>query len=318
MDSKGFQALVAGLGDLSPSQRAALVTALERKLPLNEALQLIEAQFSASPACGHCGSERAGSWGSASAMKRYRCKDCLRTFNALTGTPLAQLHRRDAWLAYGQALADGVSLRKAAKRCRIALDTSFRWRHRFLKAPKDRKAKVVNGIVEADETFIRKSAKGSKRLAGRAPRKRGTAAKPGLSRDDYSPVLIVRDRHGSTADHVLPDLAAPTISACLAPVVEPGAVLVSDGRDAYGAFAEDHGILHIRLNASQGERVYEGFHIQNVNAYTSRLKGWLRRFKGVATRYLASYLGWWRLIDREGDAISAARCIIAALPQAST
>jgi Transposase and inactivated derivatives len=318
MDRKGFQALVAGLGDLTPSQRAGLITALERKLPLNEAVKLIEGQFHARPACGHCGSQHVAPWGSASAMKRYRCKDCRRTFSALTGTPLAQLHRRDAWLAYGQALADGVSLRKAAQRCRIALDTSFRWRHRFLKTAKDVKAKAVRGIIEADETFVRKSAKGSKALVGRRPRKRGEKANPGLSRDDYAPVLIVRDRHGSTADHILPDLAGATIDACLAPLVERGGVLVSDGRDAYAAFAEKHGVLHIRLNASQGERLYEGFHIQNVNAYMSRLKDWLRRFKGVATRHLASYLGWWRLLDREREKLTAARCIIAALPHAST
>lgn len=28
---------------------------------------------------------------------RYRCKDCAKTFDALTGTPLAQLHCRDVW-----------------------------------------------------------------------------------------------------------------------------------------------------------------------------------------------------------------------------
>ena len=69
-------------------------------------------------------------------MQRVR-----RTFNALTGPPLAQLHRRDVWLTYAQALADGVSLRKAAKRSKIALGTAFRWRHRFLKIPKGKKAK---------------------------------------------------------------------------------------------------------------------------------------------------------------------------------
>jgi len=318
MEGKGFQALVGQLGDLTAVQREVLMAALKRKLPSNEALKLIEMRFDANPACGHCGSEHVGGWSSANGMKRYRCKDCGCTFNALTGTPLAQLHRRDAWLAYGQALADGVSLRKAAKRCGIALDTSFRWRHRFLKAAKGAKAEVVKGIVEADETFIRKSVKGSKRLVGRAPRKRGGAAKPGLSTDDYTPVLIVRDRHGATTDEVLPDLAGPTIAAHLAPVVEDGAVLVSDGRDAYGAIAHERGILHVSLIASRGERVYEGFHIQNVNAYASRLKDWLRRFKGVATHYLPSYLGWRRMIEREGENLTAARCLIAALPQPST
>jgi hypothetical protein len=41
------------------------------------------------------------------------------------------------------------------------------------------------------------------------------------------------------------------------------------------------------------------FHIQHVNAYHSRLKDWMRRFKGVSTKYLANYLGWRRLLERE-------------------
>ena len=191
MNSKGFQVLVAQLGELSAVQREALITALKRWLPVSEAVELIDTRFSADPCCGHCGSRRVGGWSSQAGLKRYRCKDCAKTFNALTGTPLAQLHRRDVWFSYASAVADGLSLRKAAKRCGISLDTAFRWRHRFLTTAKDVKAKVVAGIVEADETFIRKSVKGSKRLVGRAPRKRGSTAKSGLSGDDYAPVLIV-------------------------------------------------------------------------------------------------------------------------------
>lgn len=148
---------------------------LKRKLPVNEAMTLIKTQLDADPECAHCGSRHVGDWSSANGLKRDRCKDCSRTFNAMSGTSLAHLHRRDARFAYAQALADGVSLRKAAKRCGIALDTAFRWRHRFLKSAQGLKSKAVKGIVEMDETFIRKSAKGSKRLVGRAPRKRGTA-----------------------------------------------------------------------------------------------------------------------------------------------
>ena len=72
-------------------------------------------------------------------LKRYKCKGCNKTFNALTGTPLANLKHRDRWLAYAKALVDGVSLRKAAKRARIDLTTAFRWRHRFLQVPKTTK-----------------------------------------------------------------------------------------------------------------------------------------------------------------------------------
>ena len=38
-------------------------------------------------------------------------------------------------------------------------------------------------------------------------------------------------------------------------------------------------------------------HINNVNAYHSRLKAWLRRFHGVATRNLPNYLGWRRALE---------------------
>lgn len=318
MNSKGFQALVSQLGDLSEVQREALVTALKRKLPIDDAVQLIDTQFHADPCCGHCHSQDVRGWSSQGGLKRYRCQACSKTFNALTGTPLAYLHRRDAWFAYAQALTDGLSLRKAAKRCGIALDTSFRWRHRFLAAAKDVKAKTVKGIVEADETFIRRSVKGSKRLVGRAPRKRGTPAKAGLSSDDYAPVLIVRDRHGATTDQVLPDLEGGTFARVLKPVVAHDALLVSDGRAAYGQFADAAGLLHISLNASKGERTYGSYHIQNVNAYISRLKGWMHRFRGVATKYLPSYLGWRRMIERDGEIISARRCLMQALSQAAT
>ena len=67
------------------------------------------------------------------------------------------------------------------------------------------------------------------------------------------------------------------------------AVLVSDGAQAYGAYARDTGLPHVALNLSAGERSCGIYHIQNVNNYGSRLKTWMRRFNGVATKYLDSW-----------------------------
>ena len=55
------------------------------------------------------------------------------------------------------------------------------------------------------------------------------------------------------------------------------------------------------------------YHIQNVNSYTSRLKDWMRPFKGVATKYLENYLGWNRMLDREVGTMAPAACLAAAL-----
>ena len=42
-------------------------------------------------------------------------------------------------------------------------------------------------------------------------------------------------------------------------------------------------------------------HINNVNAYHGRLKEWMRRFHGVATKNLPNYLGWRRALEAWGD-----------------
>jgi transposase-like protein len=314
MDTKEFRTLLEQLGELSEVQRTALAAALAGGGSADEAIALIEMRFAAEPACGHCRSIRFMGWGRASGLKRYKCKDCARTFNALTGTPLAQLHRRDAWLDYARALVDRVSLRKAAVRAAVSLETSFRWRHRFLNAAQSNRPSIVTGIVEADETFILKSAKGSRTLSGRAPRKRGgKAKKPGLSTDEHDAILIIRDRHAATTDHILPDLEGSTFTRLLEPVVAADAVLVSDGRAAYGQFARAARIHHLTIVASAGEHAVGSYHIQNVNAYMSRLKSWMAPFKGVASKYLASYLGWRRMIERDGNRLTPRHAIAQAL-----
>lgn len=73
-------------------------------------------------------------------------------------------------------------------------------------------------------------------------------------------------------------------------------------------------ITHRPVNLAAGVRVIAGvYHVQNVNAYDSRLKEWMRRFHGVATHYLASYLGWRRLIERTHETLSLSAVLLAAL-----
>ena len=74
------------------------------------------------------------------------------------------------------------------------------------------------------------------------------------------------------------------------------------------------GIAHRPINLAVGIRVVgKVYHVQNVNAYDSPLKTWVRRFHGVATHYLPSYLGWRRLIDRSHNLLSPTAFLSAAL-----
>ena len=175
-----------------------------------------------------------------------------------------------------------------------------------------------SGLVAAESVRslapeILKSQKGARKVKGRAPRKRGgKASKPGLS-DEHTPVLIARDRTGATTDTMLEKVDTASITHHLAPIVAKDTLLISDGEKAYGAFAARQGILHVWIIASKGEHVWRGYHIQNVNAYASGLKTWIVRFRGVATKYLDSYLGWRRMIDRDGEDATPAHYLMAAV-----
>jgi hypothetical protein len=45
-------------------------------------------------------------------------------------------------------------------------------------------------------------------------------------------------------------------------------------------------------------------HINNVNAHHGRLKPWLARFNGVATKNLPNDLGWRRALEAWGDQLA--------------
>jgi transposase-like protein len=255
--------------------------------------------------CPHCSNRDVILWGKANGLPRYRCQGCGRTFNGLTGTPLARLRKKEKWPEQAQSMIDGVSIAKAAERCDVDYKTAFRWRHRFLDALSLDKPTSLSGIVEGDETFILESFKGRRSGLPREPRRRGgKAAKRGLSAEQI-PVIVVRDRSGATLDAVLPKLDRASITAALGGVVTPANQFCCDGGKAIVAFARKAGIPHHILPAPGKPRPEApDLHINNVNAYHSRLKEWMRRFHGVATKNLPNYLGWRRALEAIGAPVT--------------
>lgn len=191
----------------------------------------------ASQGCPHCAGRAIVAWGGSHGLSRFRCKSCGRTFNALTKTAMAHLHKRERWFDHARAMIEGKSLAKTAELCGVHPTTAFRWRHRFLGAPAADKPRSLSGIVEADETFILESFKGRWSDLPRKARKRGGAARhPGLHSDNI-PVLVARDRRGATFDAVLPQDDSASIGAALAGVVTGENHLIGDGGKAIAAFA---------------------------------------------------------------------------------
>ena len=297
MDHKQFQDWLSGIDHLSPAQRQQTEAVFPGDTETSASLAAIEAAVGEDRQCPHCGTPGAISRGKARGLRRYRCKECRKTFNAATGTPLSGLHRKDKWLAFGACLADGLTVRASAERCGLAVNIALRWRHRF-PAAKDLKARKLTGIVEADETCVPESRKGARNLERKARRRGGKASKRGLS-DEQVPVLVVADRSGATVSAVLPAVNADPLREVIAPVVDEDIVLVTDGHRADPRCAAAIGAHHEALNLSRSERVRGAVHIQTVNNRHSRLQDFLRRYRGVATRYLDNDLRWFQRLELE-------------------
>lgn len=297
MRNRGLQRLWAQVDRLSRAQRQELLGRLKVQTAAAESIELLESAAPQPRSCPHCAGSRVVKNGLADGLQRYKSRSCTKTFNVLTGTPLARLRHKGKWLEQARALADGLTVHRAAEYLGVAASTAFRWRHRFLAVPRGVKPAVLAGVAEIDETYVLESFKGRK-IVGRKARKRGgKAAKRGLSREQI-PVLVARDRSGATTDYVLTDSRKAAVMQVLRPLLPPDAVVCTDGGGSVGQAVKDLGLEHHPVVTSSGTHAIGAWHIQNVNSYHGRLKGWMRRFNGVATRHLENYLGWFRALDR--------------------
>ena len=155
-----FQNWLSRVDALTEAQREEAREVLSGRSEADAALAAVELGVDEERRCPRCDTPGAVSKGKARGLRRYLCKKgCGRTFNALTGTPLSRLRHKERWLSFGEALAEGETVKASSERCDVAVTTAFRWRHRFLKAVATAPDKL-KGIVEADETYVLASPQG--------------------------------------------------------------------------------------------------------------------------------------------------------------
>jgi len=132
MKASGFKRWFARRPSLNQPQRLKVLDALRPAAGLARIIALIEQVRSANRRCPRCDGAQWQRHGHANNLQRYRCRACGRTFNDLSGTPLARLRLREKWIDYLQALLASRPVRGAANQVGVHRNTAFRWRHRFL------------------------------------------------------------------------------------------------------------------------------------------------------------------------------------------
>lgn len=233
--------------------------------------------------------------------QRYLCKTCRQTFNDLTNTPLQRTRKPHLWVRFIECMMKGFSLRKCAEQLNgeVTHVTLFYWRHKILSALRQIPTESFQGIVEMDETYFLYSEKGNRHITNRKPRKRGGKAKyRGISHDQIC-VLVARDRQKITYSGVLGRgrIRTTKLDEAIGSHLSESNILCTDAWRAFSSYAKMKSLDHYRFKSDGKQRVKGIYHIQNVNNYHSRLKRWMDRFNGVATKYLQNYLAWFRYLD---------------------
>ena len=311
MTERDFCRFLEHLSTLSEKQKSVVFTTIQdgsSRQGLPRLFQRIEQNFSVHPQCGHCHSEHVSRCGYQHQRQRYKCRDCGRTCNALTGSPLSYLKRPAVLDQYLECMTTSMTLRPAARTCGISLDTSFHMRQRIMQLLQGDQADVLEGIVEMDETFFRQSNKGVRNLPRPSRRRGGIKPKPrepGKERKKPGfkvtqvPVLVACDRQKHIRSHVLKNMKAQGMEKCLKGRIPPGTPVCADDSLQHDLVASSLGLVLKSLVTRLGETVRDGvFHLQHVNAHHSQLKSWINwRFKGVSKKHLDRYLGWRRALS---------------------
>jgi transposase-like protein len=216
------------------------------------------------------------------------------TFN----TPFYRLRKPEKWLGYFKCMKDSKTIRSSAHEISVNKNTSFLWRHKFLKLLNIQKDTHLSGIIEIDETFFKFSEKGSRHLTHQE-----TEVKVrGRKKHGSIPVIVARDRQQNTFNLVMESIKVDDIYKVVKDHIDPDSIICSDSYPVYPSLCKKLNLVHKKINIKQHIRIVENvFHIQNVNSYHSQLKYWMTRFHGVATKNLNNYLSWFRFLESKND-----------------
>ena len=168
----------------------------------------------------------------------------------------------------------------------------------------------VSGLVEADETFFRLSYKGnhSKSKGFTMPRKpylRGPKSKKseneepkprGISRNQVA-VMCAIDRTGNIISELICNgrMKYKDVERLFKGRIEENSTLCIDSHKSYIRLDNNFDVDIQKIETGKFKKGI--YHIQHINSYHSRLKKWMDNFNGVATKYLANYMYWFKWIE---------------------
>lgn len=135
---------------------------------------------------------------------------------------MARTKLPDKWESFATCMRQSLTCREVAHRLDINHKTAFFWRHKVLAVLESQPELKIRGVIEADETVLRRSEKGKRGLP--KARKRGRRKKNGQLRGMGASkvfVMVARNREKATASRVMDEVTARAVNKAFDKSIEP-------------------------------------------------------------------------------------------------
>jgi transposase-like protein len=239
-------------------------------------------------ACPRCGNADPHYLGDK--YRRWFCKDCQRQFTVKVGTifedsPIGF----DKWLPAIWLISsnrNGISSCELARALGVTQKTAWFMLHRIRLALSNDSFEQLQGIIEADETYVGGSYE-NKHVSERGKRK-GRAGH--YTKDNKTPVFAAVQRGGNVRAWVLPGGTAKQLVPLLAKHVHYDATVYTDEATAY-RHLDEHFLHHEMVNHSLDEYVRGEVSTNTIENFFSVLKRMLSgTYISVNAKHLARYV----------------------------
>jgi len=255
--------------------------------------------------CPKCGADEHSliKKGFSRSKQRFQCKCCQKKFTYDSQQITFYSHQpTEAWIRALEATLRLDSLKETARLVGVCRSTAFYMRHRllaFMEKALD-SGDVLDGLVEADETYVPESQKGRK-VTHRKARLHGEGANlRGISHEQLC-VCVATDRNHHVAAKCV-NRGRPTceqIETALVNWISNEAVFQCDGAQSYNDLIAHKNCRKIEL---KGKEDYDKVHhLNTVNGLHNQFKHMIRKFRGVSTIYLNRYLALFVFLMRGFD-----------------
>ncbi len=178
------------------------------------------------PACPHCASEHIARKDESRRIGRWNCHDCKSSFNVLSGTIMAKTRvpLQKWFLAIGLVVnaKKSISSPQLARDLDLNQKTAWYMLQRIRAAMLGGQSDLLQGIVEADETYVGGKPRKDNRRDDDKPGKRGRGTRK-------VPVIGAVERGGNVKAQVANDLSGKGVLRFLKHNVDTaGTVLITD------------------------------------------------------------------------------------------